>query len=75
MTEIRELTEMEVEAVCGGGSLVNVPISIQNSVQNSVQNTIPVQIAAATSIGGNANAGNGIGSAGNFGFQGIFGGS
>jgi hypothetical protein len=71
MTEIRELTEMEVEAVCGGGSLVNVPISIQNSVQN----TIPVQIAAATSIGGNANAGNGIGSAGNFGFQGIFGGS
>ena len=71
MTEIRELTEMEVEAVCGGGLLVNVPISIQNSVQN----TIPVQIAAATSIGGNANAGNGIGSAGNFGFQGIFGGS
>jgi hypothetical protein len=70
MTEIRELTEMEVEAVCGG-SLVDVPISIQNSVQN----TIPVQVAAATSIGGNANAGNGIGSAGNFGFQGIFGGS
>ena len=68
MNEIRELTEMEVEAV-SGGALVNVPISIQNSVQNN----IPVQAAVATSIGGDANAGNGIGFAGNFGFQGIFG--
>ena len=68
MNGIRELTEMEVEAV-SGGALVSVPISIENSVQN----TIPVQVAAATSIGGDAKAGNGIGFAGNFGFQGIFG--
>jgi hypothetical protein len=68
MNEIRELTEMEVEAV-SGGALVNVPISIQNSVQNN----IPVQTAVATSIGGDANAGNGIGGLTNFGFQGIFG--
>jgi len=32
-----------------------------------------VQVAAATSLGGDANALNGIGSAGNFGFQGILG--
>jgi hypothetical protein len=64
MNEIRELTEMEVEAV-SGGALVNVPISIQNN--------IPVQTAVATSIGGDANAGNGIGGLTNFGFQGIFG--
>ena len=70
MTEICELTEMDLEVVAGGGGgLVNVPISIQNSVQN----TIPVQVAAATSLGGDANALNGIGSAGNFGFQGILG--
>ena len=70
MSAIRELTEMEVEAVSGGGTF-GPPISI--NVQNSIQNTIPVQAAVATSIGGDANAGNGIGSAGNFGFQGIFG--
>lgn len=71
MTEICELTEMDLEVVAGGGGdgFVNVPISIQNSVQN----TIPVQVATATSLGGNANALNGIGSAGNFGFQGILG--
>ncbi|MGV7219801.1 hypothetical protein [Bradyrhizobium sp. UFLA05-112] len=69
MIEICELTEMDLEVVAGGGGLVNVPISIQNSVQN----TIPVQVAAATSLGGDANALNGIGSAGNFGFQGILG--
>lgn len=65
---VRELTEMEVEAV-SGGAFVEVPISIQNSVQN----IIPVQNAVATSVGGPANAGNGIGGLQNFGFQGIFG--
>jgi hypothetical protein len=68
MTKIRELTEMEVEAVCGG-AFVSVPISIENSVQNN----IPVQVAAATSLGGNATAGNGIGGLTNLGFQGILG--
>jgi hypothetical protein len=65
---IRELTEMEVEAV-SGGAFVEVPISIQNSVQN----IIPVQTAVATSLRGPANAGNGIGGLTNVGFQGIFG--
>ena len=68
MTEIRVMTEMDLEAVVGG-AFVSVPISIENSVQNN----IPVQVAAATSLGGDANALNGIGSAGNFGFQGILG--
>ena len=69
MTEICELTEMDLEVVAGGGGLVNVPISIENSVQNN----IPVQVAAATSLGGNATAGNGIGGLTNLGFQGILG--
>lgn len=68
MNEIRELIDTDLEVV-SGGALVSVPISIQNSVQN----TFPVQAAVATSIGGDASAGNGIGSAGNFGLQGIFG--
>jgi hypothetical protein len=68
MNKIRELIDTDLEVV-SGGAVVSVPISINNSVQN----TIPVQVAAATSIGGDANALNGIGSAGNFGFQGIFG--
>jgi hypothetical protein len=68
MNKIRELIDTDLEVV-SGGAVVSVPISINNSVQN----TIPVQIAAATSVGGDANALNGIGSAGNFGFQGIFG--
>ena len=68
MTEIRVMTEMDLEAVVGG-AFVSVPISIENSVQNN----IPVQVAAATSLGGNATAGNGIGGLTNVGFQGIFG--
>ena len=68
MTEIRVLTEMDLEAV-SGGAFVSVPINIENSVQNN----IPVQVAAVTSIGGNANAGNGIGGLTNLGFQGILG--
>ena len=68
MNEIRELIDTDLEVV-SGGAVVSVPISIQNSVQN----TVPVQAAAATSIGGDANAGNGIGGLTNFGFQGIFG--
>ena len=65
---IRELTEMEVEAVSGGSPLVG-PINIQNTIQTN----IPVQVAAATSLGGNATAGNGIGGLTNLGFQGILG--
>jgi outer membrane receptor protein involved in Fe transport len=67
MNEIRELTEMEVEAVSGGvtNPFINVPINVQTNVQN----VIPVQTAIA--FGGDA--GNAIGSAGNigtnFGFQ------
>jgi hypothetical protein len=68
MTEIRVMTEMDLEAVVGG-AFVSVPISIENSVQNN----IPVQVAAATSLGGNATAGNGIGGLTNLGFQGILG--
>ena len=64
----RELIDTDLEAVVGG-AFVSVPISIENSVQNN----IPVQVAAATSLGGNATAGNGIGGLTNLGFQGILG--
>jgi hypothetical protein len=48
---IRELTEMEVEAVSGGGSLVG-PINVETPVQIITQINAPVQTAVA--IGGNA---------------------
>ena len=59
MNKIRELTEMEVEAVSGG--VGDPSISVPIIVQTNVQNTIPVQTAFA--FGGDAK--NGIGTAGN----------
>jgi len=50
MNEIRELTEMEVEAVSGGSPLVNIPITV--APQISTQLNIPV--LNSVSIGGNA---------------------
>jgi len=67
MNEIRELTDMEVEAVsggsplAGGGPLINLPITIQNN--------FAVPTAVAIGVGGPANAGNLIGGLTNFGFQ------
>jgi hypothetical protein len=63
MNEIRELTEMEVEAVSGGdgGPLINLPITIQNN--------FAVPTAVAIGVGGPASAGNLIGGLTNFGFQ------
>ena len=63
MNVIRELTEMEVEAVSGGGALVDIhlpDITIQNN--NLVQN------AVAVGVGVPALAGNLIGDAKNFRF-------
>jgi hypothetical protein len=59
MNKIRELTEMEVEAVSGGvgDPSINIPINIQTNVQDT---TIA---QSAFAFGGNA--GNGIGTAGN----------
>jgi hypothetical protein len=51
MNEIRELTEMEVEAVSGGSPLVG-PITIEAPVAVSTLLNIPVQ--TAVSIGGDA---------------------
>ena len=61
MNEIRERTEMEVEAVSGGSPLINLPITIQNN--------FAVPTAVAIGVGGPANAGNLIGGLTNFGFQ------
>jgi hypothetical protein len=41
--DVRELTDMELEAVSGGSPLVNVPINIQNTIQTN----LPVQTAVA----------------------------
>jgi hypothetical protein len=67
MNEIRELAEMEIEAVSGGSPLVNVPINIQNTIQTN----LPVQTAVAIGLGVPASAGNLIGGLtnGSFGFQ------
>ena len=48
MNAIRELTEMEVEAVSGGNSFIN----IEAPVQISTQINAPVQ--AAVALGGDA---------------------
>jgi hypothetical protein len=48
MNEIRELTEMEVEAVSGGNSFINVVTPVQISTQINA----PVQTAVA--LGGDA---------------------
>jgi hypothetical protein len=48
MNEIRELTEMEVEAVSGGSSF----ITVETPVQISTQINAPVQTAVA--VGGDA---------------------
>jgi hypothetical protein len=61
MNEIRELTDMEVEAVSGGSPLINLPITIQNN--------FAVPTAVAIGVGGPANAGNLIGGLTNFAFQ------
>jgi hypothetical protein len=59
MNKIRELTEVEVEAVSGGLGDVNIPINVQTTVQD----TTITQSAFAFA----GNAGNGIGTAGNVG--------
>jgi hypothetical protein len=51
MNEIRELTEMEVEAVSGGSPLIG-PITVETPVQISTEINAPVQTAVA--LGGNA---------------------
>ena len=48
MSQIRELTEMEVEAVSGGSSFINIATPIQISTQINA----PVQTAVA--LGGDA---------------------
>jgi hypothetical protein len=66
MKEICELLDTELDTVSGGrevgafGPLVNVPVTIQNN--------FPIQTAVATSIGGFAKAGNGIGGIANLNF-------
>jgi NCAIR mutase (PurE)-related protein len=64
MNEIRELTEMEVEAV-SGGALVN--INVKNSVD--VPTNIAVPTAVAVGVGGGATAANLIGIQKIFGVQ------
>ena len=51
MNEIRELTEMEVEAVSGGSPLVG-PITVDAPVQ--VINQLNIPVLTSVSIGGNA---------------------
>jgi hypothetical protein len=62
MNEIRELTEMEVEAVSGGGPLFNLGDII-------VQNNIAVPTAVAVSVGGDATGANVLGSLKNLAFH------
>ena len=62
MNEIRELTEMEVEDVSGGGLF---DITVKNDI--AVPTNVAVPTAVAVGVGGGATAGNLIG------FQKIFG--
>jgi|KBSMisStandDraft_5_1062788.scaffolds.fasta_scaffold5386588_1 hypothetical protein len=48
MTEIRELTEMEVDAVSGGSPLVNLTVAPQISTQ------LNLLVPTAVSVGGDA---------------------
>jgi hypothetical protein len=64
MNVIRELTEMEVEAVSGGGALFDIHLP-----DITIQNNIPVQNAVAVGVGVPAIAGNLIGDIKNFGLH------
>ena len=65
MNEIRELTEMEVEAVSGGSSLSSLLPSITVDPQIITQLNLPTQVAVSAF----GNAGNLIGGLTNVGSQ------
>lgn len=64
MNEIRELTEMEVEAVSGGSSFINVvtPVQISTQINAPVQTAVALGGDAVNLINGGLN---------NFGFQAV----